>query len=187
MHSYEVTCRSTVLGACVVAALAFAPVARADDDHAESLVKQGFKVVPVGVQLNLAGKNRALVGLGSYIVNSGGCNDCHTHPSYVPGGNPYFGQPEVVNAQQYLTGGMQFGPFTSANLTPDSAGKPAGLTLKQFIETLRTGHNPNDPPGTILQVMPWPAFGKKTDHDLHAIYEYLRAIPSLPDNPNPGP
>jgi hypothetical protein len=44
-----------------------------------------------------------------------------------------------------------------------------------------------DPPGVLLQVMPWPPFGKKTDGDLRAIYEYLRAIPSLPDNPNPGP
>jgi hypothetical protein len=26
-----------------------------------------------------------------------------------------------------------------------------------------------------------------TTKDLYAIYEYLRAIPSLPDNPNPGP
>ena len=29
-------------------------------------------------------------------------------------------------------------------------------------------------------------FGKKTDHDLKAIYDYLSAILSLPDNPNPG-
>jgi hypothetical protein len=36
-------------------------------------------------------------------------------------------------------------------------------------------------------VMPWPTIGKKTDTDLSAMYEYLRAIPSLPDNPNPGP
>ncbi len=187
VRSYDLTCRSTVAWACAAAALAFAPIARADDGGAESLVKQGFKIVPVGVQLNLAGKNRDLVGLGSYIVNTGGCNDCHTHPSFAPGGNPYLGEPEVVNAQEYLTGGTKFGPFTSANLTPDSAGLPAGLTLTQFIQTLRTGHNPNDPPGTILQVMPWPAFGKKTDRDLRAIYEYLRAIPSLPDNPNPGP
>ena len=28
--------------------------------------------------------------------------------------------------------------------------------------------------------MPWPPFGKKTDQDLDAIYEYLRAIPSIP-------
>jgi hypothetical protein len=61
------------------------------------------------------------------------------------------------------------------------------LTLEQFISTLRTGHNPLDPPGALLQIMPWPSFGKKTDNDLRAIYEYLSAIPSKPDNPNPGP
>jgi len=35
--------------------------------------------------------------------------------------------------------------------------------------------------------MPWPSYGKKTERDLIAIYEYLRAIPPLPDNPHPGP
>ncbi len=39
----------------------------------------------------------------------------------------------------------------------------------------------------LLQVMPWPVFGDMTNRDLRAIYEYLRAIPSLLDNPNPGP
>jgi hypothetical protein len=86
-----------------------------------------------------------------------------------------------------MAGGLQFGPFTSANITPDALGRPAGLTLEQFISTLRTGHNPLDPPGALLQVMPWPSFGKKTDNDLRAMYEYLSAIPSKPDNPNPGP
>jgi hypothetical protein len=33
----------------------------------------------------------------------------------------------------------------------------------------------------------WPVFGKKTTEHLHAIYEYLRAIASLPDNTHPGP
>jgi hypothetical protein len=80
-----------------------------------------------------------------------------------------------------------FGPFTSANLTPDHAGRPAGLTLKEFFAVMRTGHDPKDPPGPPLQVMPWPGFGKLTDRDLGAIYEYLRAIPSLPNNPQPGP
>jgi len=64
---------------------------------------------------------------------------------------------------------------------------PAGLTFDQFVATLRSGHNPLDPPGTILQVMPWPVLGKKTDADLRAIYEYLSAIPSLPDNADRGP
>jgi hypothetical protein len=160
---------------------------RGGDNYAESLVRRGHEIVPPGVRLNLQGKDRALVYLGSYIVNTSGCIDCHSHPSYAPGGDPFLGQPEVVNANDYLSGGRQFGPITASNITPDHAGKPAGLTRQQFIRTLRTGHNPKDPPGEILQVMPWPTFGKKTDLDLAAIYEYLRAIPSLPENPHPGP
>jgi hypothetical protein len=75
----------------------------------------------------------------------------------------------------------------SANIRADASGKPAGLTFDQFRTTLRTGHNPFDPPGMLLQIMPWPVFGKKTDFDLRGICEYLSAIPSLPDNPAPGP
>jgi len=160
---------------------------RADNEGSESQIQRGFDIAPV--HLNLAGKNRGLVGLGSYIVNTGGCNDCHTHPSYLPGNNPFLGQPERINAEQYLAGGRTFppSPFVSANITPDADGKPAGLTFEQFRSTLQTGHNPVDPPGVLLQVMPWPVFGKKTDMDLRAIYEYLSAIPSLPNNPHPGP
>jgi hypothetical protein len=28
--------------------------------------------------------------------------------------------------------------------------------------------------------MPWPSFAKLNDHDLRAIYEYLRALPPAP-------
>ena len=41
--------------------------------------------------------------------------------------------------------------------------------------------------GEILQVMPWNVYGKMTQFDLRAIYEYLSAIPPLSDNPAPGP
>jgi hypothetical protein len=158
------------------------------DSYGEQLVRRGYQLVPPGVKLNLQDKNRALVGLGSYIVNTSACIDCHSYPTYSPGGDPFLGQHEVINAPEYLSGGRQFGPtITAPNITPDHTGKPAGLTRQQFIQTLRTGHNPKDPPGEILQVMPWPSFGKKSDTDLAAIYEYLRAIPSLPDNTHPGP
>jgi hypothetical protein len=188
MASYRSLGLPLSLAAAAVLTLLFAPGVRGDDDESESQqIRRGFQIVPAGVHLNMKGKNRDLVGLGSYIVNTSGCNDCHTHPEFLPNSSPFLGQPEMINFAQYLTGGRQFGPFTSDNLTPDSTGKPAGLTLRDFITTLRTGHNPNDPPGKILQVMPWPVYGKKTDHDLKAIYEYLRALPSLPDNPAPGP
>jgi hypothetical protein len=96
-------------------------------------------------------------------------------------------QPKKINASVYLSGGRQFGPFiTSRNLTPDSAGLPAGLTLDQFLNVMHTGADP-EMPGQLLQVMPWPVYGDMTDRDLRAVYEYLRAIPSLDDNPTPGP
>ena len=159
-------------------ALTALPVARVQADNlSASQIQRGYEINPV--PLNLEGRNRGLVGLGSYIVNTTGCNDCHTNPSYAVGGNPFLGQPEQINTAGFLAGGQRFGPFTSANITPDALGRPAGLTLQQFMTTLRTGHNPLDPPGALLQVMPWPAFGKKTDQDLRAIYEYLSAIPSI--------
>jgi len=152
-------------------------------------VQRGLEVAPV--QLNLQGKNKKLVGLGSYIVNTqAGCNDCHTYPSYADGGDPYLGQDTQINASEYLAGGREFGPFTSRNLTPDPTnGLPAGLTFQQFVEVMQKGtdfdqEHTNISP--LLQVMPWPIYQNMTYLDLRAIYEYLSAIPSLPDNPNPG-
>jgi hypothetical protein len=147
-----------------------------------SRVAVGYRINPV--ELRLRGKNRLLVGLGSYLVNAtGGCNDCHTHPSFAPGGDPFQGETEIINTAQFLAGGRQFGPITSANITPDEHGRPAGLTFEEFEHLLRTGQDD----GRILQVMPWNVYGKMTRLDLRAIYEYLSAIPSLPDNPAPGP
>jgi hypothetical protein len=163
--------------------------ARAEEethDPESSKIKQGFEISPV--PLDLRRKNRALVGLGSYIVNSGGCNDCHTQPQYAPGGDPFLGQPEQINTAGYLAGGRAFGPFISPNLTPDPVtGLPAGLTFAEFLVIIRTGidadHVPPHVPSAdndLLQVMPWPVLRNRTDRDLRAVYEYLRAIPSIP-------
>jgi hypothetical protein len=155
----------------------------ASNELLASRVAVGYRINPV--ELRLRGKNRFLVGLGSYLVNAGGgCNDCHTHPSFAPGGDPFQGETEIINTEQFLAGGRQFGPITSANITPDAHGRPAGLTFEEFEHLLRTGREED---GGILQVMPWNVYGKLTRLDLRAIYEYLSAIPSLPDNPNPGP
>jgi hypothetical protein len=140
-----------------------------------SEIQRGLALSPV--KLNLHGKNRDLVALGSYIVNAqGGCNDCHSCPSYEPGHSPYTGGDGAIDAEHFLAGGVPFGPFVSRNLTPDDSGRPAGLSLDEFMSALRTGHDP-DNPGELLQVMPWPIYGKMTDRDLKAVYEYLSAIP----------
>jgi hypothetical protein len=122
-----------------------------DGNDDASRIKQGFAIAPV--PLNLAGKNRALVGLGSYIVNAqADCNGCHSAgppTEFAPGGNPYFGQPTKVNPVTYLGGGRDFGPFPgpgpfphiiSRNLTPDKTGLPeGGHTFPEFLQILRTG------------------------------------------------
>lgn len=114
------------------------------------------------------------------LVNAvGGCNDCHTQPSYAPGHDPFMGQPKQVNAANYLAGGQSFGPFTSRNLTPEN-GLPAGRTFAQFKRQIRTGidlDHAHPQFGPLLQVMPWPTYQSMTDHDLRAIYQYLKSIP----------
>jgi hypothetical protein len=136
----------------------------------------------VPIKLNLTGKNAQLAYLGSYIVNAqAGCANCHSCSTYKVGNNPYLGQTKQFNTASYLAGGVNVsgGGVTavSANLTPDSTGKPAGLTLAAFKNLLRTGHDP-DVPGAFLPVMPWPIFGMMSDHDLTAIYEYLSSVPA---------
>jgi hypothetical protein len=168
-----------------------AAVVRGDDDG-DSRVRRGLEISPVRV--HVTHENRERVGLGSYLVNAvGGCNDCHTCPSYAV--NPYVpgnGRGKV-NADNYLAGGVAFptpaGTFVSPNLTPDPEMKnrpDGGHTFEQFKSMMRTGHDA-DPPHDVLQVMPWPVFGNMTDDDLRAVYEYLKAIPHAEPGTDFGP
>jgi hypothetical protein len=151
---------------------------------------RGFEIAPV--PLDLYKKDLALVGLGSYLVNvTGGCNDCHTNPSFAPGGDPFAGQPKQVNTENYLAGGNVFGPFVSRNLTPRAGnGLPANLTYRQFRTTMRTGQdlkNRHPQISPLLQVMPWPVYQDLTERDLRAMYEYLTAIPTASPAPEQAP
>lgn len=169
----------------VAAALAtFCLPAAAQD---ASRIQKGYAINPV--PLNMAGRNPAKVGMGSYLVNAiGGCSDCHTSPPYAEGGDPFLGQPTQVNVAGYLAGGVAFGPFISRNLTPNASGKPANLTLEQFLFVLDTGTDVKgrppfvpSPTNDLLQVMPWPVHRNMLRSDKEAIYEYLRAIPCRGD------
>ncbi len=173
----------------------------------DARILRGFEIAPV--HLKLDGKDWRAVGLGSYLVNAAmGCNDCHSagpQTQYLPGGNPFFGQPAKTNPETYLGGGRDFGKLEgpdspdiiSRNLTPDKTGRPeGGHTFDEFRIIMRTGKDydhlhPNcsasittnclTPPfdGALLQIMPWPDFKSMTDHDLWAIYQYLSAVPCI--------
>lgn len=122
-----------------------------DRDSDGARIRRGFEIAPV--PLDLRGKNRELVGLGSYLVNAvADCNGCHSAgpaTEYASGGNPYFkgNPPKAVNQATYLAGGRNFGsllPGTPAiisrNLTPDKTARPVGgRTFAEFLQILRTG------------------------------------------------
>lgn len=128
-----------------------APRVQASDDDTESRVQIGLRIAPV--PLNLQGKDRALVGLGSYLVNAvADCNGCHSAgppTEFARGGNPYLNQPTKINPATYLGGGRDFGPYpgpgpfphiVSRNLTPDKTGMPeGGHTFAEFLQIIRTG------------------------------------------------
>lgn len=134
----------------------------------DSRVQLGLAAAPV--HLNMQGKNVAMVGLGSYLVNVvGDCNGCHSAgpaSEFAAGGNPYLNQPTMVNTTTYLGGGRDFGflgppanaasaHIISRNLTPDATGLPeGGNTFDQFLTIIRTGVDPDHrhptcAPGTI--------------------------------------
>jgi hypothetical protein len=121
------------------------------DDGEQSRIRIGFEVAPV--PLNMAGKDPALVGLGSYYVNVlDHCNTCHSAgpaTEFAKGGNPYFktNGGAVVNPATYLGGGRVFplqapgAPvIVSRNLTPDKTGRPeGGRTFEEFRFIIQTG------------------------------------------------
>src|SRR5258708_30095536 len=167
----------TVVGLSTAATSGAAP----GDD--ESKIQKGFEIAPV--PLNLTGKNRALVGMGSYLVNAAGdCNGCHSGPSgeYASGGDPFKGQPQVVNQAAYLSGGTPlFGPFfLPRNLTPDKTGLPeGGASFEEFRTILRTGIDP-DRKSTRLnsshQIISYAVFCLKKKNNNFSNYHTARFI-----------
>ncbi|MGA7317919.1 MAG: hypothetical protein WBX22_28585 [Silvibacterium sp.] len=155
----------TMSAIALAAWLSVSPSVQAQQNNRDteaSRIKRGFEIAPV--PLNLEGKDRNLVGLGSYWVNAvSDCNFCHTagappNFNYVAGSNPYFGQPQKTDPTTYLAGGTDFGPalppgfyspdygsyigpdIVSRNLTPDQTGLPeGGHTLEQFMRIMKTG------------------------------------------------
>jgi len=154
MKAKKFAVASAAFAGIVVMGISISPPSIRAQDTEATLSQIGLSIAPV--PLNLAGKDQAMVGLGSYFVNSADCNGCHnggTPPNmgYSADGNPYFAPskfflgnplpvPVKVNPNVYLTGGRAFGavgtptgpnkyqgPVVIArNLTPDKNGMPAG-------------------------------------------------------------
>ena len=142
-----------------------------------------------------------MVERGKYLVNTSGCNDCHTPKKFGPQGMSLdttrllSGHPEnsplppvdkkALNPGYWILFGGDLtcavGPWGisfTANLTPDSSTGLGAWTEDVFIKTLRTGkHLGQDGGRSILPPMPWENFKRMNDDELKAIYKYLKSVP----------
>jgi len=146
---------------------------------------------------------------GRYLVDTGGCGDCHT-PLKVGKNGPepdvrrlLSGHPEALKmppapklpAGPWLvtvaaTNTAWAGPWGvsfTANLTPDVGTGLGGWSAKQFADTMRTGKHLGVG-REILPPMPIPAYKNFNDVDLEAIFAYLQSIPAVKNRvPTPVP
>jgi hypothetical protein len=140
-----------------------------------------------------------IVARGRYLVTTSGCNDCHTpwklgdhgpEPDYsrMLSGHPQsFALPPppkpegpwiVATAETNTAFAGPWGISFTANLTPDPETGLGKWTLRNFMDTIRTGrHLGRGRP--ILPPMPIPMYKNFNDADLGAIYTYLQTIPAI--------
>jgi hypothetical protein len=147
-----------------------------------------------------------MVERGTYMVNAGGCNDCHSPKIMTPHG-------PVVDSSKLLSGspdGMPLaaidpaaispgkwylasadltawaGPWGisyTANLTPDSMTGTGAWTEELFLKILHTGKFMGIDAGRpVMPPMPWESIGKMTDQDLKCIFAYLRTVKPVRNN-----
>ena len=156
-----------------------------------------------------AKKLKAMIERGKYLVNLGGCNDCHSPKVFTPmgpvpdtsrllSGSPAtFKLPEVPNGviapdkwgaltnNDFTVWAGPWGVSFTRNLTPDVATGIGSWTEEIFIKALRTGKDMGEG-RDILPPMPWPNIGQSTDADLKAIFAYLKSLKPI-ENAVPDP
>jgi hypothetical protein len=75
----------------------------------------------------------------------------------------------------------------TANLTPDAETGLGRWTLRNFVDTIRSGRHMGRG-RQILPPMPISMYKHMTDEDLEAVYTYLRTIPAVANRvPEPLP
>jgi mono/diheme cytochrome c family protein len=119
---------------------------------------------------------------GDYLVKIAACESCHT---------PVKGfQPDLT---MRFAGGNDldafFGVVTVANITPDQGSGIGGWSYLQFEKRMRSYANyQGNPPAVApkdFTLMPWESYSKITDHDMEAMFLYLKGVKAI-SNATPG-
>lgn len=145
---------------------------------------------------------------GAYLVETMGCNDCHSPKQMGPKGpeiipelmlSGYPSDRPIMKLQHEMIGqgfsmfypdltaaigpwGMSF----AANLTPDVTGL-GNWSEEQFSKALKEGkYKGLDGSRMLLPPMPWINYVNMKDEDVSAIFAYLKSIPAV-SNVVPAP
>lgn len=125
-------------------------------------IVKAFLVKPVGPDAAppVSVKADSTAAYGKYLALSvAECNGCHTKRDMA---GAYIGAP--------FAGGGDIEGYITPNLTPDSSGRIARWSQQDFVNRFRKGRLvPGSP-------MPWNAFGRMSDTELKAIYQFLRTV-----------
>jgi hypothetical protein len=138
---------------------------------------------------------------GKYLVDAGGCHDCHTPKKMTatgpvpdlsvalsgqPAANPVAPVPAgflgpartqwiAMTSADLTAWAGPWGISFSANLTPDKVTGLGNWTVEQFIRTARTGKHLGVG-RAVLPPMPLQSLAVLTDSDLKAMFAYLRSV-----------
>ena len=129
-----------------------APCGAAGDVIDRSVVQQGFDASPIPKEkLNFKGKDPAMVGLGSYLVNSGAdCNGCHTFPRFLRPAGPPHTPGNFTSNQLGLGSNPKYGnPYLDPVATTPDGFEPLNgqLLANTNADTSQViGHSPNGAP-----------------------------------------
>jgi mono/diheme cytochrome c family protein len=136
-------------------------------------VVKAFMVKPVGPRGPIAKSIRkdTSAAYGRYLaVSVADCQGCHTKRDMSG----------AITGELFAGGGTfqeKKGTFISPNLTPHPSGRINGWSEEMFIGRFRKGKLLDGSP------MPWNAFGRMSDDELRAIYNYLKTVKPV-DNPS---
>jgi mono/diheme cytochrome c family protein len=113
------------------------------------------------------------IAYGKYLVAFAGCADCHSPMDDK--GNPLPGMDFAGGREFHIYSG---GVIRTANITPDKETGIGKWDKAQFFATIRKYQGKPLPEinNTFTTIMPYAAFEKMSDHDLSAVYAYLRTL-----------
>jgi mono/diheme cytochrome c family protein len=120
------------------------------------------------------------VAYGKYLVQAGGCVECHTQADK---------KGKLLEGLSYA-GGREFqlpwGIVRSANITPDGPTGIGNYTRESFISRFKAYDPALHEPASVGKndfnsIMPWTMYAGMTASDLASIYAYLHTIKPIPN------